>query len=242
MREKVHIKASHILMASVIIMIYFQIYWHYWLVKLLNGYVINTLLPIIFLFCLFLFRELVSHKTSFTERRAYSVILPLIFYAFFATISIVLNAEGFGEIKSFLIYIYSPLLIFISIVWLHKFRQNDSMKSFLLLLFIVGIIFSIYVAIIFSVDPQALLAMPTIETNRGEIKTTYGGSYGVGDLEAVRYSIPGISSTVYGPLLVPLMFVGLYFKKYTKGKLMHFIYTVLILIFRFWVKAQWIFS
>lgn len=235
MKKIAHIKSTDILIGITFVLIYFQVYWHYWLVKLLNGYVINTLLPIIFLFCLFLFRELVSHKTSFTKRRAYSVILPLIFYAFFATISIVLNAEGFGEIKSFLIYIYSPLLIFISIVRLHKFRQNDSVKSILLLLFIAGIIFSIYVAIIFSVDPQGLLAMPDIETNRGVISTTYGGAYGVGDLEAVRYSIPGISSTTYGPILVPLMFVGFYFKKYTKGKLMHFIYTVLILFLIFCV-------
>lgn len=221
-------------MASAIIMIYFQIYWHYWLVKLLGGYVVNTLLPIFVLFCLFLFREFVSHKISFAKRKTYDVFLPLILYAAFATISILLNEEG-GNIKSFFIYVYSPLLIFISILWLRNIRNNDSVKFLIKALFLTGIVFSIYVAIIFSRDTQELLAMPVIETDRGQIATTTGGSYGVGGLEAVRYTIPGISSTTYGPLLVPLIFAGFYFRKYARGKLMPFIYTVIILFLMFCV-------
>lgn len=234
MKKIAPIKSTDILIGITFVIIYFQVYWHYWFVKLLNGYVINTFLPIIFLFCLSLFRELVSHKTSFTKRRAYSVILPLIFYAFFATISILLNEEG-RNIKSFLIYVYSPLLIFSSILWLHKFRQNDSVKFFVKILFIVGIIFSTYVTIIFSINPQDLLAMPAIETNRGEIKTTTGAAFGVGDLIADRYTIPGISSTTYGPLLVPLIFVGFYFRRYAKGNIKHLIYTALVLFLMFCV-------
>lgn len=232
MRENARRKTSHILMSSAIIMIYFQIYWHYWFVKLLGGYVVNTLLPILVLFCLFLFREFVSHKISFAKRKIYNVFLPLILYATFATISILHNEEG-GNIKSFLIYVYSPLLIFIGILGLHNIRKNDGVKFLIRILFIGGIIFSTYVMIIFSINPQDLLAMPVIETNRGEIKTTTGASFGVGDLTANRYTIPGISSTTYGPLLVPLIFAGFYFRKYARGKLMPFIYTVIILLLMF---------
>jgi len=236
MREKIHIKASHILITSAIIMIYFQIYWHYWFVKLLGGYVVNTLLPIIVLFCSFVFKEFISANWNGRLRRTiFYLSIPLFCYVFFASVSIALNEEGLNNIKSFFIYIYSPVIIFLSIWGLYIYRKNENIKFTLNVLFILSVIFSIYVTIIFSVDPQDLLVMPTIETNRGKIATTSGGTYGVGDMEAVRYTIPGISSTLYGPLLVPLIFVGFYFKKYTKGKLIHFIYTVLILFLIFCV-------
>lgn len=234
MKKVSHIKSTDILIGIIFVIIYFQIYWHYWLVKLLKGYVINTFLPIFVLFCLFLFREFVSHKISFAKRKTYNVFLPLILYAAFATISILLNEEG-GNIKSFLIYVYSPLLIFIGILGLHNIRKNDSVKFLIRILFIVGIIFSTYVTIIFSINPQDLLAMPAIETNRGEIKTTTGASFSVGDLAADRYTIPGISSTTYGPLLVPLIFAGFYFRRYAKGKIKHSIYTALVLLLMFCV-------
>lgn len=218
-------KILSLLVLAVIIVIYFQIYWHYWLVKLLGGYVVNTFLPVIFLFCVFTV-GFVSMECRILKRKTNYLQIPLLYYVFFATVSIFLNEEGFQDVKAYLIYVYSPILILTSIWGLYIYKKTENIVSLLNILFIVGVVFSIYVAMLFTVDPVGLLNMPTLETNRGDIATTTGGSYGIGDLTAIRYTIPGISSTTYGPLLVPLIFIGFYFRKNTSGKRRYF-YTFL---------------
>ena len=236
MREKVHIKASHILMSSAIIMIYFQIYWHYWFVKLLGSYVVNTLLPIMVLFCGFVFKEFISADwNGRLKRPIFYLSIPLFCYVFFASISIALNEDGLNNIKRFFIYIYSPVIIFISILGLYLYRKNENIKFTLNVLFILSVIFAIYVTITYSIYPSSVSEMTVLETNRGEMHgDTGGGTHGIEDLEAIRYTIPGISSTTYGALLVPLIFVGLYFRKNSAGRL-KFFYTFLILFLVFCV-------
>lgn len=235
MRKKVHIKVSHILMSSAIIMIYFQIYWHYWFVKSLGGYVVNTLLPIIVLFCGFVFKEFISADWNGRVKKSISYLsTPLFCYVFFASISIALNEDGLNNIKRFFIYIYSPVIIFISIWGLYIYRKNENIKFTLNVLFILSVIFSIYVTITYSIYPSSVSEMTVLETNRGEVHGDTGAAYGIGYLEAIRYTIPGISSTTYGPLLVPLIFVGLFFRKNSSGKLKYF-YDILILFLVFCV-------
>jgi len=235
MIEKVHIKASHVLMASAIIMIYFQLYWHYWFVKLLGGYVVNTLLPIMVLFCSFVFKEFISANWNGRLRRTiFYLLISLFCYVFLASVSIALNEDGLNNIKRFFIYIYSPAIIFVGILGLHMYRKNENIKSALNILFIFGIIFSIYVTITYSIYPSTVSEMTVLETNRGEMHGDTGAGYGIGDLVAIRYTIPGISSTTYGPLLVPLIFVGFYSRKYSAGILKYF-YTFLTLFLTFCV-------
>jgi hypothetical protein len=224
-----------ILATIAVIIIYFQLYWHYWFVKLLGGYIVNTLLPIMLLLFLFIISNFVSHSTSGVNKREIFYLLILFFWYFFlASVSIFLNEQGFESIKSYLIYIYSPVLIFISILGLYVYRQNENIKFTLNVLLILGVIFSIYVAITYSGDPLSVSEIPILETNRGDVYADTGASFGIGDLSAKRYTIPGISSTTYGPLLVPLIFVGLYFRKHSGRKLRYF-YSCAILFLTFCV-------
>lgn len=222
MRVNIRIKASLILMFSAIIMIYFQMYWHYWFVKLLGGYAVNTLLPIIVLFSGFASGNFFWGGR--VKKSIFHLLIPLFCYIFFASVSIILNEEGFDNIKRFYIYIYSPVIIFVSILGLYIYKKNKNIKSLFNILFIFGVIFSIYVAITYSIFPLSVAEMHRLETNRGEISGDTGARYAIGDLEAIRYTIPGINSTTYGSLLVPLVFVGLYFRKKSAGKL-KYIYT-----------------
>lgn len=232
MKISLKLKLTHILITSAIIMIYFQIYWHYWFVKLLGGYVVNTLLPIMLLFFVFIIREFVSHDTNRIKKRKIYYLLILLFYYFlFASASILLNEQGFKNIKSYFIYIYSPVLLFVSILGLYLYRKIENIKFTLNVLFILSVIFSIYVTITYSVDPLSVSEFPVLETNRGDVKADTGAAFGVRDLSMIRYTIPGISSTTYGPLLVLLIFVGLYFRK-NVGKLRYLYFcAVLFLIF-----------
>ena len=227
------LKISKILVTIAVIMIYFQIYWHYWLVKLLGGYIVNTLLPIMLLFFVFITREFGYHDISgIKKRKTYYLLILLFYYFLFASVSIFLNEQGLNNIKSYLIYIYSPVLLFVSILGLYVYRKNEDIKFTLNILLILSVIFSIYVTITYSVDPLSISEIAVLETNRGEVHADTGATYGIGDLSAIRYTIPGISSTTYGALLVPLIFVGLYFRKNSAGKLRYlYLCAILFLIF-----------
>src|SRR4030043_1474159 len=227
------LKISKILVTIAVIIIYFQIYWHYWLVKLLGGYIVNTLLPIMLLFSVFIIREFVSHDTGGIKKRKIYYLLILLFYYFlFASVSIFLNEQGLNNIKSYFIYICSPVLIFVSILGVYVYRKNENIKFTLNILLILSVIFSIYVTITYSVDPLSVLKVPILETNRGDVSPETGATYGIGELGVIRYTIPGISSTTYGALLVPLIFVGLYFRKKSMGKV-RFLYFCAILFLTF---------
>ena len=244
MREKVHIKASHILMASAIIMIYFQIYWHYWFVKLLGGYVVNTLLPITVLFCGFVFKEFIlADWNGRLKRSIFYLSIPLLCYVFFASVSIALNEDGLNNIKRFFIYIYSPVIIFLGLLGLNAYRGNRNIKFVLFIVFMTAVAFSVYAVYVYSnlssidlagspANIPEILGMPALETNRGTLYGHTGGVYGVGDVSAFRYTIPGISSTTYGPLLVPVVFIGLLLRKGANGISKH-LYAFLVFFLMF---------
>lgn len=218
-----------------IVGIYFQIYWHYWFVKMLGGYVLNSLLPIIILLYILLIREFLSNGiTRIKKRKTYYLFIPLFLYLFLASLSIFLNEQEVIDIKAYLIYIYSPALIFMGILGLYTYKRNENIKLLMMVIFFMGVIFSTYVAVTYSMDPEGISRLPVLETNRGEISADTGAAYGIGELGQIRYTIPGISSTTYGPLIVPLIFVGIYFRKYAAGILKH-LYTILILFLSFCV-------
>ena len=232
MKKISRITIPNILVISAIIMIYFAVYWHYWLIKLLGNYVINTLLPIMILFFAFYSKECVSPEiTGRLKKRIFYLLFPLTLYILLASISTVIHEEGFDNTKRLYIYIYSPVLIFVSLYWMHTFRKNENIRTILHILCLAGLIFSIYVAYI-HLDPDAIKNLPVLETNRGpfmDITEGYGvGKYGVNR----RYTVPGISPIEYGPLIVPLIFVSIYFAKNSADKMRYFYFcTVLFLSF-----------
>lgn len=235
MKKNIDMKFSSIFIISAIVMIYFQVYWHYWFVKLLRGYVVNTLLPIMLLFSGFIIRPFLTKKGyRINKKSVYYLFIPLACYVFFAGLSIFLNEEGLPSMKSYLIYIYSPVLILVSILGLYMFRKNENIASLFNILIIIGVIFSLYATVMYSLYPSKVSEAMVLETNRGELGADTGATFGVGDLSVIRYTIPGISSPTYGALLVPLIFVGLYFKKNSVGKL-RYLYCCAILFLTFCV-------
>lgn len=223
-----------ILVTGAVIMIYFQVYWHYWFVKMLGSYIVNTLLPIMVIFLAFIVREFVYESVKIKKRKTQYILIPLFLYVLFASSSIILNEQGFNDIKRYHIYIFSPVIIFIGISGIYIYRKNEAIKSVLKNLFIFGIIFSIYVFFTYSLFPSTVSEMTVLETNRGEVSGNTGGSYGIDSLEnsVIRYTIPGISSTTYGPFLAPLIFIGFYLRKSAVRELKIF-YTVFILFLVF---------
>lgn len=192
--------------------IYFQVFFHYWFVKLLGGHILNTFLPVLFLMYILIISRLADRgRAAVRTGTAFYLLIPLLSYLLFASSSILLNEAGLADVKSYLIYIYSPALLFMSIAGLH--REDVQIESTLKVLFAAGIFFSLYVAVIYSVFPSSIAGIPVLETNRGEFHGDTGGSFGIGDFGTSRYTIPGISSTTYGPMLAPMILAGLWFRK-----------------------------
>ena len=190
MQKILPIKISTILVIGAIVMIYFLVHWHYWLAKLLGGYYLGnkTLLPIMVLFCAFVFREFVSFNSGGKiNRKIFYLLIPLFCYTCLALCSTVFNEEGFDNIRRYFIYIYSPIIIFISILGLHIYKKNGNIKSTLNVLFICGVLLSIYVAFI-NLDPQSIINMPPIETSSGIMWHDTGASYGINEkLQLLRH-------------------------------------------------------
>lgn len=232
-KKILNVNTTHIAFGGILIAIYFQLYWHYWLVKILQGRVINSFIPILLIFYVCMVREFISSKNLvFKKMKIYWLLLPLSCYALFATNSIFLNEEGINKIKSCIIYIYSPILVFISIIGIYIYRRNENISLILKLIFCAGIIFSLYVVFLFAINPVDPKEMVVLYTNRGESVGDTGGRYGIGDIEMIRYTIPGMSSNTYGALLVPLVLAGIYFIKKSNGKL-KYIYAVSTVLLTF---------
>lgn len=223
----------NVLAITAISIIYFQIYWHYWFVKTIMTYIgdtffferllkvclLNTLFPILLILFLVMVKQTISVELyRIKVREMYKILLPILIYIIFCTISVFSNEEGRNKM-SYSIYIYSPLFIFSGILWIKVYKSNENIISLFRWLFVCGVIFSIYVAITYTINPESVLDLPILETQRGEIRADTGAGYSIGDsIGEVRFTIPGISSTTYGPILVPLIFIGLFFRKHSIGR------------------------
>lgn len=186
---------------------------------------INTLLPIMILFFYFALREIISVDLSGKIRKKMVYLLTILsIYAFFASVSIFINEEGFDSIKRYLIYIYSPIIIFVSILGLHLFKRNNNIRAILNILLIFGIAFSVYAFVVEYVT-CSIKDMGPLETNRG-IWIVHGGGYGVGNVGvSERFRIPGMTSIETGPMMALMVLVGIYFIKISLGvkKYLYFI-------------------
>jgi hypothetical protein len=213
--------AVSVLIIAAVAMVYFQIYFHYWLVKALGGYVISTLVPIAGLLIpavAFIANEKVFGQNSIARERAPWLWLCLSAYLLLASCSILLNEHSFQDVKASFVYIVSPPLIFAALVEIYGRVSLLTLERSLKVLFIGGVVFSLY-AVYLYVDPTSPTPneMEAIETERGTIYGDSGATYGFGDSWSIRLTIPGLSSTTYGPMLVPLILCGYYFMRHARG-------------------------
>jgi hypothetical protein len=161
-------------------------------------------------------KSLSNNVIVLKKRKTYFLLIPLLFYALFASFSIIINEDGLGNIKRCLIYIYSPITIFLSLLGINTLRNNKNIKTILNILFVLGIIFSIYVTILYSNPDSYVKNLPPLE--KYNVYSDTGASFGIGGIDKTRFTIPGMSSTTYGAILVPIIFIGFYLKKYSLGR------------------------
>lgn len=239
------------LIVGFVAIIYFQLYWHYWFVWLLGGYIVNTLFPIAILLSILL---LIKANESIwrpergpgrlTDQSRMSIpLISLAWYLILATCSVFLHEEGFVQIRQFLVYVWSPPLVFMGLLGIYRRELKRSVDMLLFVFFLCAVVFSIYVATIYlNPDLTLLTEMPSIGAKGGTIfgdadldtiSADTGATYGFGDEWLKRFTIPGINSTHYGPMLMPLILVGFYFMRHAGRKATKLLYIISTLFLSF---------
>lgn len=194
-----------------LVMIYFEVYWQYWFVRLLNGYVVSTLAPVAVL-GLILVVDSFRHMRRGDDRvpGLHVLALPICFVALYlavAVCSVFINEQSFREIRRWLIYLVSPITIFVIVVGLLRQHSVDTLIRVLRVLTVTAVLLSIYAVTVYYYRGGTLLdGMPPVAMSNGGVMIAYassGSSQGTYYLR--RLALPGMSSTTYGPMLVPLL-------------------------------------
>lgn len=203
-------KVTAIVAVILVSIIHFILYDHFWFSRLLGWDIYNTKKNLVFLAALFFLAityQLIVWIKSETKRRISHVskqlIIPLCLYFIFGIFVAIFHEQGFDAMKRYLFYLFTPVMVSLSIFVLY--RDNGNIKKTLFVLFLLGIIFSTFATVLYI-----------------KAETDVAGVYLMHNPDAVdphnmtfeylsRHSIPGLGTGIFGPILVPLVLIGIYY-------------------------------
>lgn len=213
----------------VICLNYFEIYYHFWFLKLFSGYVMKIWSLPVFLFSYLLTKQFVSGRVIFPARNIKHLNGIIIFYVLFGFGSLVVH-EQLWNIGKFSLIMFAPLLFYVSIIYL--FRDNNEIERVLKVIFFLGLFFALYSTYLFVVIgheawKDASIEKKFIASGAENIVSDYHGysqfskEYGK---TVKRRSVPGLDETKYGIMLTPLVILGLVYATNSKSYLRVFYY------------------
>ncbi|MFZ3122451.1 MAG: O-antigen ligase family protein [Thermodesulfovibrionales bacterium] len=129
--------------------------------------------------------------------------IPLLLYFVFGFFAVVLHEQGFDAVKRYLIYLFAPLIIFLSIFAIY--RNNKSITIALHILFFLGVVFSIYSIFLHTLSDEDIRAMHGLSS-------IYEREY------LMRFTIPGLGPNVFPSMSVPIILTGFYLIRNISGK------------------------
>lgn len=221
--------AINIIGLAVILINYFDIYYHSWFVSLTGGFIFKLwIFP--FLLMSFIFFQLVLQGREITIRKDNLTAVKLFgaLYFLFGLNSLIIHDQGIWYIGKYALFMFMPLVLFSIII--ARFRSNKNINTIMIALFIGGLIMSLYVEALYAtgnLDLQSLSTDGADTALSGVSMVYYASEFGMG---AVRRGFPGVGINAFSKLLVPLLFVGLYMAYRVRGisKLFYSIATIFI--------------
>ena len=211
------------LIAIIIVMNYFHIYFHLWFVELLGGVIIKLWLPsALLLFFIAMQRAVTGRPLTFKKDSIYSIKVLCFFYFIFGSISLVAHGEGMWYLGKNSLFMFMPVVLFgIIIAW---FNDNEYIKRVLQILFVGGLIMSLYVEYLFFTGSSNFEIMePLLRAgDSGVFKSALGGHF--------RHGMPGLGINTYAGMLPPLVLVGLYMALNSTSLLKYFYYAASLFI------------
>ena len=183
--------------------IYFEVNRHVWFFDLL-GLEPNIKVNLWYLGALFLLAIIYrlpqrrsARSWAFTRTGA-AFLGALALYAGLGGVSVFLNEPGLDQVQSYLFYLYTPMLVMVSMLVLHP--SDRAIRRTLVALLVVALALSAYSTILH------------IRTWSGEdITALYPNASQSDPSFLARKSVPGLGSNLFPSTLVPMVLTGLYF-------------------------------
>lgn len=203
--------------------IHFYIYDHFWFLRLLGLDIYSPKINYVFLLPLFYITAIcqlvVSIKTGHEEKisktgKQLAVIAFLYFISSIFTVVLHEIDSGFLMVLKYNFYLCIPIMLTLSVFAI--FRDNELIKKTLLVLFLLGIIFSFFAVVLH------IKIMADIEGSYDVF--SFDGKMWAGK-EAQwlsRFSVPGVGPTNFPSMLIPLILASIYFFRNSDGKVKYF--------------------
>jgi len=195
-------------------MIYFTIYFHPWFGKLFgreisgkeNGIFIALFFYFFIIYLLIFLKKNKIVRGKFNSNKR--LFVTLLLYIAFGTFVVILYEEGLDAIKRYLFYLFTPVMVFLSVFGMY--RSNKDIEMTLNILLILGVIFAIYSTVLH-------IMLPTMSYD--VISAYYPGLQVHGVDYLARFTVPGLGPNVLPSILTPLVLTGFYFYRNSSGKL-----------------------
>lgn len=196
--------------AMLVVGIHFYLYNQFWFMRLLGWNIYDGKKNLIFLLLLFSF-ALICQLTmkSGTEKRIPNIsrqMTPwLCFYFASGIFTAIIHEQNFGVIKTYLFYLFTPVMVSLSIFAI--FKDNKIIKKTLFILFLSGIILSLYSTVLhikMMINPLDYYYAISSDVQNAANMTRES---------LTRYSIPGLGANNFESMLVPLVLIGFYYIK-----------------------------
>lgn len=204
-------------------MIYFEIYHHHWFLKLFFGTTERNMQDLIYtvlLFCISVMYSVLLIKNN-KRVKAWNnstkrLFIPVLLYFVFGFFAVVLHEQGFDAVKRHFIYLFTPLMIFLSIFAIY--RNNKSITIALHILFFLGVVFSVYSIYLHTLSDEGIQVLHGLSS-------IYEREY------LVRFTIPGLGPNVFPSMCVPIILTGLYLVRNISGKSKYLYLGLILLMF-----------
>jgi hypothetical protein len=195
------LQIENVIAFSAMAMIAFQVYWQYWFISLIGVWVVNPLLPIAMLAILALIFIWRDHRYPDLHVTTLATWIFLGLYLAWASVSILLHETTPAGAIHWLVDVWSPAAVFLVIHGMKNLRDGSTFDRGLKFLFVVAVLLSAYALFASAFQPDGLPAKPVLYWGAHRVNYFTGG---------VRLTIPGLGPNQYPTMLLPLIFLGLY--------------------------------
>ena len=219
------------LITAVVIINYFEIYYHIWLLKLLGGYVIKIWLLPVALFCYMLARRFFVKDLHIPLEGIKGINVLIIFYFVIGLASLLIHEQPY-YIGKYGLIMFAPLAMYAAIV--DGLRDNRQIEKVLKILFIGGLFLSLTVLILFKIvtpsvwdnDVIKLKHMLTDVVDTYKLREFYHiHGFGYGNFVR-RETLLGVDEPAFAAMLAPLILAGFYYAMNSTGLLRLFFYYI----------------